>query len=86
VVAYVWGKRDLKTAKRLKEKLLKLGISFGCVCRDDWQRFITAFKEDNHVICQSHTVGIEGTILVLDTVSEGLLGKLAASLKSCSIT
>ncbi|KAA6323292.1 hypothetical protein EZS27_027253 [termite gut metagenome] len=59
VVDYVGGKRDLKTAKRLKEKLLKLGISFGCVCRDDWQRFITAFKEDNHVIGKSHTVGIE---------------------------
>ncbi|KAA6349999.1 hypothetical protein EZS27_002605 [termite gut metagenome] len=60
VVAYVWGKRDLKTAKRLKEKLLKLDISFGCVCTDDWQSFITAFKEDNHVIGKSHTVGIEG--------------------------
>ncbi|KAA6305897.1 hypothetical protein EZS27_042448, partial [termite gut metagenome] len=25
IVAYVWGKRDLKTAKRLREKLIKLG-------------------------------------------------------------
>ncbi|KAA6324504.1 hypothetical protein EZS27_026173 [termite gut metagenome] len=60
MVAYVWGKRDLKTAKRLREKLIKLGISFGCVCTDDWQSFITAFKEDNHIVGKAHTVGIEG--------------------------
>ncbi|KAA6352476.1 hypothetical protein EZS27_000187 [termite gut metagenome] len=33
IVAYVWGKRDLKAAKRLREKLIKLGVSFGCICR-----------------------------------------------------
>jgi IS1 family transposase len=33
IVAYVWGKRDLKTAQRLKRKLLKLNISFGCIYR-----------------------------------------------------
>ncbi|KAA6328441.1 hypothetical protein EZS27_022670 [termite gut metagenome] len=33
IVAYVWGKRDLKTAKRLREKLIKPGVSFGCICR-----------------------------------------------------
>jgi IS1 family transposase len=31
IVAYVWDKRDLKTAKRLREKLIKPGVSFGCV-------------------------------------------------------
>ncbi|KAA6315487.1 hypothetical protein EZS27_034061 [termite gut metagenome] len=60
MVAYVWGKRDLKTAKRLREKLIKLGVSFGCIRTDERQSFITAFKEDNHVIGKSHTVGIEG--------------------------
>ncbi|KAA6336032.1 hypothetical protein EZS27_015786 [termite gut metagenome] len=33
IVAYVWDKRDLKTIKRLREKLFKLGVSFGCICR-----------------------------------------------------
>ncbi|KAA6352004.1 hypothetical protein EZS27_000656 [termite gut metagenome] len=60
IVAYVWGKRNLKTAKRLREKLIKLGVSFGCICTDEWQSFITAFKEDNHVIGKAHTIGIEG--------------------------
>jgi IS1 family transposase len=59
-VAYVWDKRDLKTAKCLKKKLFKLGISFGCICKDDWQSFITTFKEDNHLIGKAHTLGIEG--------------------------
>jgi IS1 family transposase len=59
-VAYVWGKRDLKTAKRLREKLIKLGISCGGICTDDWQSFVTTFKADNHVIGKAHTVGIEG--------------------------
>ncbi|KAA6338891.1 hypothetical protein EZS27_013126 [termite gut metagenome] len=36
IVAYVWGKQDLKTAKRLRKKLFKLGISFGCIFTDDW--------------------------------------------------
>ncbi|KAA6327752.1 hypothetical protein EZS27_023282 [termite gut metagenome] len=60
MVAYVWGKRDLKTTKRLREKLIKLGISFGCICTDAWQSFVTTFKADNHVIGKAHTVGIEG--------------------------
>jgi IS1 family transposase len=59
MVSYVWGTRDLKTAKRLREKLVKPGVSFRCICTDDRQSFITAFKEDNHVIGKSHTVGIE---------------------------
>jgi IS1 family transposase len=50
IMAYVWGKRDLKTAKRLREKLFKLGISFGCICTDNWQSFITGFKEDNQIV------------------------------------
>jgi IS1 family transposase len=33
IVAYVWGKQDLKTAKGLRERLFKLGVSFGCICR-----------------------------------------------------
>jgi IS1 family transposase len=60
IVAYVWGKRDLRTAKRLKKKILKLDIAFGCICTDDWQNFITTFKENNHVVGKAYTVGIEG--------------------------
>ncbi|KAA6317614.1 hypothetical protein EZS27_032257 [termite gut metagenome] len=60
IVGYVWGKRDVKTAQRLREKFFKLGVSFGCICTDDRQSFVKTFKADNHVIGKSHTVGIEG--------------------------
>ena len=60
IVAYVWGKRNLKTAKLLRKKLSEMGITFDSICTDDWQSFISAFCSDNHIIGKSHTVGIEG--------------------------
>jgi len=60
IVAYVWGKRNLKTAKLLRKKLSDMGIVFDSICTDDWQSFISAFCSDNHIIGKSHTVGIEG--------------------------
>jgi IS1 family transposase len=33
IVAYVWGKRDLKTAKKLRKRLRRLGISYD---RERW--------------------------------------------------
>ncbi len=42
-MAFVWGKRNLKTAKQLRAKLEALGISFGCICCDNWDSFLTAF-------------------------------------------
>jgi IS1 family transposase len=64
-VAFVWGKRDLKTAKKLKNKLLKSGITYGQICTDNWESFVTTFKENNHVIGKMHTVGIEGNNCLL---------------------
>jgi IS1 family transposase len=36
IVAFVWGKRDLKTAKRLKKKLSDFGVNYRRVATDDW--------------------------------------------------
>lgn len=60
IVCFVWGKRDLKTAKKLKKKLVYLGISYGSIASDNWDSFITAFKGDNHLTGKKYTVGIEG--------------------------
>ena len=38
IVAFVWGKRNLKTAKRLRVKLAALGVSFDTVFSDSWER------------------------------------------------
>jgi len=49
IVAFVWGKRNLKTAKMLRTKLLTLGITFDTVYSDNWESFNGAFAEDNHI-------------------------------------
>jgi len=60
IVAYVWGNRSLKTAKSLRKKLKDMNITYESICTDDWQSFVTAFKDDNHIIGKADTVGIEG--------------------------
>jgi IS1 family transposase len=60
IVAYVWGKRDLKTAQKLKKKLKRLGITYDRIATDDWQSFVSTFTETEHDIGKKHTVGIEG--------------------------
>ena len=60
IVAYVWGKCNLQTARRLRRKLKDLGVSYDTICSDDWKAFKTAFQHDNHLIGKQHTKGIEG--------------------------
>ena len=60
IVAYVWGKRDLTTAKRLKLKLKQLGVSYTRISSDDWDSFVTTFKKCKQLIGKFFTVGIEG--------------------------
>ena len=60
IVARVWGKRNLKTAQALRDKITELGITFGTIYTDDWASFIKPFKFDNHIIGKANTVGIEG--------------------------
>jgi IS1 family transposase len=53
----VWGKRDLKTALKLKKRL---GITYDRIATDGWNSFLAAFAEDCHDAGKEHTVGIEG--------------------------
>lgn len=39
IVAYVWGKRDLATAKKLREKLIELSVSYDRIHIDSWDSF-----------------------------------------------
>jgi IS1 family transposase/transposase-like protein len=59
-VAFVWGKRNLKTARKLREKLSSLGVTFDTVYTDRWDSFIGAFACDKHITGKENTVGIEG--------------------------
>ncbi|MFC2996001.1 IS1 family transposase [Acinetobacter sichuanensis] len=60
IVAYVWDKRDLTTAKRLKLKLKQLGVSYTDISSDNWGSFVTTFKKCKQLIGKFFTVGIEG--------------------------
>jgi IS1 family transposase/transposase-like protein len=60
IVGFVWGKRDLKTAQKLKDRLSDLGVSYGSIATDNWDSFVTVFKEDNHLVGKEYTLGIEG--------------------------
>jgi IS1 family transposase/transposase-like protein len=60
IVSYVWGKRDYKTAKRLRDKLKSQGVTFDTVYTDNWDSFRSVFQNDNHIIGKDNTKGIEG--------------------------
>ena len=59
-VAYVWGKRSLKTAKRLRKRLQELKVLFDTVYSDKWKSFLNAFQGDRLIVGKENTVGIEG--------------------------
>jgi IS1 family transposase len=60
IVAYVWGKRNLRTARKLKEKLLEFGISYDVIYSDNWKSFRVVFLGFNHIVGKKNTKGIEG--------------------------
>jgi IS1 family transposase/transposase-like protein len=59
IVAFVWGKRDLKTTNKLRKRITRLGITDGRVATDDWQSFITAFLQDMYDVGRGFAIGIE---------------------------
>jgi IS1 family transposase/transposase-like protein len=60
IVAYVWGDRSATTAKRLRDRLKELGVTYDFIATDDWESFVKTFSVDSHIIGKQHTVGIEG--------------------------
>jgi IS1 family transposase len=60
-VAFVWGKRNLKAARRLRRRVSEAGVTCGCFATDWWRSFLAAFKGDNLKIGKAYTCGIEGT-------------------------
>jgi len=56
----VWGDRSAKTANRLREKIISLGVTYDRIATDDWEAFVKTFSSDAHDTGKQHTVGIEG--------------------------
>jgi IS1 family transposase len=60
IVAFVWGKRDIKTARKLRKRIQQLGISYDMIGMDNRDSFLATFREDRHLVGKKHPVGIEG--------------------------
>ena len=60
IVAYVWGVRSAKTANRLRDKIIAMGVTYDRIATDDWEAFVKTFNSDSHDIGKQHTVGVEG--------------------------
>jgi len=56
IAAYVWGNRDRRTAKKLRERLRKPGITYDRIAADN----LESFAGDRHDIGKQYTKGIEG--------------------------
>ncbi len=60
IISYVWGKRNYKTANKLRNQLREQNISYDVVYTDKWDSFQKAFQDDNLKIGKDNTMGIEG--------------------------
>jgi IS1 family transposase len=60
IVAYVWGKRDLKTVEKLRKRLKRLEVTYDHIAIDNWENLTTAFKGEHEMTGKKYTVGIEG--------------------------
>jgi insertion element IS1 protein InsB len=60
IVAWEFGKRDYNTAKKLRNKITQLGLTFSAIATDNWDSFSQVFKLDNQIIDKKYTLGIEG--------------------------
>jgi IS1 family transposase len=50
IVSYVWGRRNLKTVRLLKQKLDDFGVSYDAIFSDNRESFKRVFFGFNHII------------------------------------
>ena len=60
IPAHVWGKRNFKTAKKLRDKSDELNVGFDTVYSDARESFLKAFENDNLIVGKKNTIGTEG--------------------------
>ena len=60
IVAWVFGKRNYKTAKALRNRIKTLGIRYDLIAMDNWKSFKKAFGADRCRVGKEFTKGIEG--------------------------
>ena len=83
IVGFVWSKRDLKTAKKLRKKLAQSGVSYDYICTDIGIVLSPHLKQTITLNWKNNTVGIEGNNCRLrHRIGKAFKEKLAVSLKS----
>ena len=60
MVAHVWGKRDTRTAEKLRRRLVRLGVRYGAIATDSWDSFEKVSGGGRHLTGKQYTKGIEG--------------------------
>jgi IS1 family transposase len=86
IVAFVRGKRDLKTAQKLRKRIQRLGITYDRLATDTRDSFPAAFAEDPHPAGKQYTAGIEGNNCRYGIESGGRLEEPSVFPKSCLTT
>jgi IS1 family transposase len=72
IVAFVWGKRDIKTAEKLRKRIKRLGIHYDLIATDGWDSFLATFGKDQQLVGKEHTVGISEDLLFPEEVIQPL--------------
>jgi len=60
IICYVFGRRNLKTARKLKQKLSELCISYETTCSGNWRGFVVVLGGVSRRVGKEYTVGIKG--------------------------
>ena len=79
IVAHVWGKRGARTAKRLRRRLARLGVSYGAIATDSWDSFRKVSGGARYLTGKQYTKGIEGNNCACVTGTGASSGRPAAS-------
>jgi IS1 family transposase len=57
IAAFVWGKRNLKTARGLRRWVAAADVICGCFATDLRRSFLAALKEDNQKVGKAYPWG-----------------------------
>jgi hypothetical protein len=59
------GQTGLENSQRVEEETVGFRHKLWKYCTDDWDSFVSAFKDKNHLMGKRYTVGIEGNNCII---------------------
>ena len=85
MVAHGWGKRDTRTAEKLRRRLVRLGVRYGAIATDSQDSFGKVFGGERFLTGKQHTKGIEGEQLPPASQEQTLLQEDLLLLEEASL-